>query len=366
MVNDPANPGQQIIDPTQEVRRFIDYGKCNGGGRPEMYARMLAVRRIYRDMGIDNPNEERATAALAADEAANDEDLMREGTAIYAQELAGRHWTNAPLPEEKVYVEPAEAEEEDAYDENDDSHDNDIGNDNDDSDSNSSVNSENEEGWGDGDEADADSPAARIRSILSSLGLALHDAVLIGLEQEGVDEWHDHIRVGIRNEVEKGDDEITMYIPAVKLAIRAWLQFSRDDANDHTAAVLKDLIIRAIRAGAQIGPADLPWLDGDDDIQRVVNLIVEAGVADDDFDGLGPLAEAQRLEAADAAAAAMPPAAMPPAAMPAAALPAAALPAAALPAAAVPAQMPGPYPMPGGVRKTKNKRSYKKRTLRKN
>ena len=353
MVNDPANPGQQMIDPTQEVRRFIDYGKCNGGGRPEMYARMLAVRRIYRDMGIDNPNEERATAAIAADEAANDEDLMREGTAIYAQELAGRHWTNAPLPEEKVYVEPAEAEEEDAYDENDDSHDNDIGNDNDDSDSNSSVNSENEEGWGDGDEADADSPAARIRSILSSLGLALHDAVLIGLEQEGVDEWHDHIRVGIRNEVEKGDDEITMYIPAVKLAIRAWLQFSRDDANDHTAAVLKDLIIRAIRAGAQIGPADLPWLDGDDDIQRVVNLIVEAGVADDDFDGLGPLAEAQRLEAADAAvaaAAAMPPAAMPPA---------------AVPAAAVPAQMPGPHPMHGGVRKTKNKRSYKRRTLRK-
>ena len=148
-----------------------------------------------------------------------------------------------------------------------------------------------------------------------------------------------------------------MYIPAVKLAIRAWLQFSRDDANDHTAAVLKDLIIRAIRAGAQIGPADLPWLDGDDDIQRVVNLIVEAGVADDDFDGLGPLAEAQRLEAADAAAAAMPPAD--------AALPAAAADAAAMPAAAVPAQMPGPYPMPGGVRKTKNKRSYKRRTLRK-
>jgi hypothetical protein len=402
MVNDPANPGQQMIDPTQEVRRFIDYGKCNGGGRPEMYARMLAVRRIYRDMGIDNPNEERATAALAADEAANDEDLMREGTAIYAQELAGRHWTNAPLPEEKVYVEPAEAEE-DAYDENDDSHDNDIGNDNDDSDSNSSSNSSNSEN-NDDDDADENSPAGRIRSILSDLGLAIHDAVLIGLEQEGVDEWNDHVRVGLRTEFERPDDQITIYIPAVKLAIRAWLQFSRDDANDHTAAVLKDLVIRAIRAGAQIGPGDLPFLDNAVDIQRVVNLIVEAGPADEDFDGLGPLAEAQRLEAANAAAAAAVPEVVPAAAVPEV-VPAAAVPggvaAAAVPGGVAAAAAPEVVPAAadpgaaaadpgaaaadpgaaaaaqarrarvdrrlegGGVQQTKKARSYKNRTLRK-
>jgi hypothetical protein len=142
--------------------------------------------------------------------------------------LAGRHWTNAPLPEEKVYVEPADAEEEDTYDENDDSHDDDIGNDNDNSDSNSSSNSSNSEN----NDADEDSPAGRIRSILSDLGLAIHDAVLIGLEQDGVDEWNDHVRVGLRTEFERPDDQITIYIPAVKLAIRAWLQFSRDDAND--------------------------------------------------------------------------------------------------------------------------------------
>ena len=177
------------------------------------------------------------------------------------------------------------------------------------------------------------------------------------------------------------------------MAIRAWLQFSRDDANDHTAGVLKDLVIRAIRAGTQIGPADLPWLDGDDDIQRVVNLIVEAGVADEDFDGLGPLDEARRLDAADAAAAAaveaaaagpaVEAAAAGPAVEAAAAGPAveaaaagpAAEAAAAGPAAEAAAAGPAAAPgarrqrdirlLDGGGQQTKKVRSYKRRTLRK-
>lgn len=90
---DPRNPGQMIYD----------YGKCAGGGRAELFARILAIRAIYRDANISDPKTERLTAALAADEAPNDPDLMARGRAIAAQELAARKWNNAPIPENKVY-----------------------------------------------------------------------------------------------------------------------------------------------------------------------------------------------------------------------------------------------------------------------
>lgn len=93
----PGNPGHMQFD----------YGTCTGGGRAELFARILAIRRIYRDMAIDDPKTERLTAALAADEAPNDPELMALGRAIAAQELADRKWGNAPIPENKIYNDPA-------------------------------------------------------------------------------------------------------------------------------------------------------------------------------------------------------------------------------------------------------------------
>lgn len=88
-------------------RRIHDYGACTGGGRAELFARILAIRKVYREAGIQDSKEERRQAALAADNAPNDPALMAEGRAILAQEEASRHWTNAPVPLEKLYNDPA-------------------------------------------------------------------------------------------------------------------------------------------------------------------------------------------------------------------------------------------------------------------
>ena len=90
-------------------RREHDYVSCLGGGRAELFARILAIRKVYRDGGFTNPKEERVAAAMAADNAPNDPDLMAQGAAILAQEEATRHWTNAPIPPTKQYDDPAYA-----------------------------------------------------------------------------------------------------------------------------------------------------------------------------------------------------------------------------------------------------------------
>ena len=87
--------------------RVLDYGACPGGGRAELFARILAIRKVYREGGFKTPMEERKAAALAADEAPNNPELMAQGAAIFAQEEASRHWTNAPIPVTKEYDDPA-------------------------------------------------------------------------------------------------------------------------------------------------------------------------------------------------------------------------------------------------------------------
>jgi hypothetical protein len=44
---------------------------------------------------------------MAADNAPNNPELMAQGAAIFAQEEASRHWTNAPIPLSKPYDDPA-------------------------------------------------------------------------------------------------------------------------------------------------------------------------------------------------------------------------------------------------------------------
>ena len=100
-------PYTRIEAPLREGGGGRDYAKCTGGGRAELFARILAIRKVYREGGFLDPMEEREAAAKAADNAPNDPELMAQGAAIFAQEEASRHWTNAPLPETKMYDDPA-------------------------------------------------------------------------------------------------------------------------------------------------------------------------------------------------------------------------------------------------------------------
>ena len=81
-----------------------DYAACTGGGRAELFARILAIRKVYREDNIQDPMEERRVAALAADNAPNDPELMAKGAEIAANPTG---WMNAPIPESKNYDDPA-------------------------------------------------------------------------------------------------------------------------------------------------------------------------------------------------------------------------------------------------------------------
>jgi len=99
-------PYQKIADAIG-AGGHIDFGKCTGGGRAELFARILAIRQVYRDGGILDSKAERIAAIQAADAAPNDPALLAAGTAIAAQEEATRHWTNAAVPKTKPYTDPA-------------------------------------------------------------------------------------------------------------------------------------------------------------------------------------------------------------------------------------------------------------------
>ena len=82
-------------------------GICSGGGRKELFARILAVRGVYRDAGITDPKTERLTAALAADSAALSDDLMARAQVIFDMPESERIWGNADIPSRKMYNDPA-------------------------------------------------------------------------------------------------------------------------------------------------------------------------------------------------------------------------------------------------------------------
>lgn len=92
MKPNPANPAQQIQD----------YGRCPGGGRPELYARILAIREIYANLDINVPADERAAAAAAAEGAARDPAYIARGRAIFEKAEAERKW-NVNVPARKNY-----------------------------------------------------------------------------------------------------------------------------------------------------------------------------------------------------------------------------------------------------------------------
>jgi hypothetical protein len=84
-----------------------DPGICNGGKRRELFARILAVREVYRNGGFTDPKAERLAAARAADAAPRNPDLMARAQVISDIAPTERIWGNADVPKTKAYNDPA-------------------------------------------------------------------------------------------------------------------------------------------------------------------------------------------------------------------------------------------------------------------
>jgi hypothetical protein len=72
----------------------IDYGSCSGGGRAEMFARVLAIREVLRTYTGTDKKTLRRLCAVAAVKAPLDAALMARATAIAAAAPADRAWGN--------------------------------------------------------------------------------------------------------------------------------------------------------------------------------------------------------------------------------------------------------------------------------
>jgi len=108
---DDAAPGlvahRMVAD--ADGHQHIDYGTCSGGGRAELYARILAVRDVFAKAGpVRSAAAEREEAAAAADAAAKDPAMLARGAAIAAQAPDVRAW-NRPIPAKKAYTDAAYA-----------------------------------------------------------------------------------------------------------------------------------------------------------------------------------------------------------------------------------------------------------------
>jgi hypothetical protein len=95
----------QFEEPRLTANGNYDFGVCTGGGRAELFARILAIREIYRQGGTD-AIEERRRAIAFAEEAARSEEWLARGRAILEMPEEERQWGNAPLPPPHVYEVP--------------------------------------------------------------------------------------------------------------------------------------------------------------------------------------------------------------------------------------------------------------------
>ena len=70
------------------------YTKCMGGGRPELFARLLAIQKVISEQEFDNTTEQRKACAFAALKAPLDLELMARGQAIFNKDPEGRSLAN--------------------------------------------------------------------------------------------------------------------------------------------------------------------------------------------------------------------------------------------------------------------------------
>lgn len=91
-----TNGEQPGIEPPRVVNTggITDYGKCDGGGRTEMFARVLAIRKVLRTYFGADKKEQRRRAALAADSAPSNTIFMTQAATIFTQNPENREWGN--------------------------------------------------------------------------------------------------------------------------------------------------------------------------------------------------------------------------------------------------------------------------------
>ncbi len=73
------------LQPRMNIFTTIQYGKCPGGGRRELIARVLAVRQTQRENPGMDPAELHRRCALAADVAWNNQDLLAKADLLLAR-----------------------------------------------------------------------------------------------------------------------------------------------------------------------------------------------------------------------------------------------------------------------------------------
>jgi len=101
------NPGQMTFD----------YAKCDGGGRVELIARILAIRKVYKTSRLKDPHKEREMAAIKADKAANSKKYLKKAREIFKEESNTRSFKNK-MPDRKKYNDPAYKNDENEKEEN--------------------------------------------------------------------------------------------------------------------------------------------------------------------------------------------------------------------------------------------------------
>lgn len=107
------------------------HGRCPGGGRKEMIARLLAIRKVLRERGEDgfeNEKEKRRLCAEAAEAAAADPVMLARGQAILDSEP--RRWNNLGSAEEQSDSKEREDNENENGNENENENQNENDNDN--------------------------------------------------------------------------------------------------------------------------------------------------------------------------------------------------------------------------------------------
>jgi len=78
-----------VLDPAVD-RRDDAYIKCMGGGRPELFARLLAIQKVISEEEFASDFEQREACALAALKAPLDPELMARGKAIFEKDPDAR------------------------------------------------------------------------------------------------------------------------------------------------------------------------------------------------------------------------------------------------------------------------------------
>ena len=80
---------ETVLDPAVDQPDSA-YTKCMGGGRPELFARLLAIQKVILEEEFENYFDQRKACALAALNAPNDPELMARGKAIFDKDPDAR------------------------------------------------------------------------------------------------------------------------------------------------------------------------------------------------------------------------------------------------------------------------------------